>query len=827
MFRSSEAMLFLTTGMKTNFYLKTAIIGGLFAVPFIPLIISPSLFFPFIAGKGFAFRILVEIIFALWLILALRDSDYRPRMSHILTLTSLFLGIILLADVLGVAPYKSFWSNFERMEGFVALFHHFLYFIVAGSILATERLWSLFFHSSIGVSLFIGLYSTLQLLGELVINQGGVRVDGTFGNAAYLASYLLVHIFIICFFLSRDRISRSGDVLLSVALGSVSFLIYYAIHMARLGTEVVQNAGAFVLVVALALLVTSISIYATSRRAIWYIRFGEPVTYSLLALFLGVILIYTATRGAILALIGGALLTAILVVLFERENKTARKIGIGALAGVVIVVGAFFLFKDSDLIRNHPALTRIASISLSEGAPRFTIWNIGWQGFLERPILGFGQENFNYSFNTHYHPRMYAQEQWFDRAHNIFFDWLTAGGALGILSYLSLYGAAIWLIWKRDLKKGWLSRLMSKIHYVPDNSFSVTERSLLTGLIAAYLFQNIFVFDNIVSYILFFTILAYIHATHGQPLSDAWQKRLSFDIGFVNRVLAPLIVVILIAGLYVVNIRPIEAGSTLIQALRKQQEGNLEETYALYQKVFALKTFADSEAREQLIQTAINVVNSQNVDVTTKQKFLTLAKTELEKQLARTPDDARYVLFMGYLLNRTNQSLESIPYLERAVELSPKKQNMYFELGSAYLSAGMTTEAYETFKKAYEFETKYKEAAVFFAVGSLYADKKEEAVNALNQSYGTTTVSDDRLIKAFFEKQQWGLLMPILLERVASNPTSDQFRINLAAAYLQMKQPQKAIQELTILRGFPSVDEQGKAMIDQWISDIKAGKNPQ
>ncbi len=813
--------------MKTNFYLKTAIIGGLFAVPFVPLIIAPSLFFPFIAGKGFAFRILVEIIFALWLILALRDPEYRPRMSHLLTLTSLFVGIILLADIFGVAPYKSLWSNFERMEGFVSLLHHFLYFIVAGAILSTERLWSLFFHTSVGVSLFVGFYSTLQLLGELVINQGGVRVDGTFGNAAYLAAYLLIHIFILCFFLSRDRLSRSGDVLISVALGSVSFLIYYGIHIARLGTSVVQNAGASVLVVALLLLTASLSIYATSRRAIWYIRFGEPIVYSLSILFLGIILVYTATRGAILGLLGGALLTALLVVLFERENKTARRVGIAALVGVVMVVGAFFVLKDSTVVRDHPVLSRLASISLSEGTPRFTIWNIGWQGFLERPILGWGQENFNYSFNTHYHPRMYGQEQWFDRAHNIFFDWLTAGGVLGILSYLSLYGAALWLIWKRDFKKGWLSRLMGKIHSVPDNSFSVTERALLTGLLAAYLFQNMFVFDNIVTYILFFTILAYIHATHSSPLSDVWQKRISFDLGFVNKVLAPLIVVILFAGIYVINIRPIQAGSTLIQGLRKQQEGDLDTTYAKYQEVFALKTFADSEAREQLIQTAINVSNSPSVDVTTKQKFLTLAKSELEKQLVRTPNDARYVLFFGYLLNRTNQPKEALTYLNRAVDLSPKKQTMYFELGSAYLSAGLTTEAYETFKTAYEFEPKYKDAAVFFALGAMYNGKKTEAVTALNQTYGTTTVSDDRLVKAFFEKQEWGLLMPILLSRVASSPTNDQYRINLAAAYLQMKQPQKAIQELTILRGFESVDAEGKAMIDQWIADIKAGRNPQ
>src|SRR3989344_6375208 len=107
---------------------------------------------------------------------------------------------------------------------------------------------------------------------------------------------------------------------------------------------------------------------------------------------------------------------------------------------------------------------------------------------------------------------MYAQEQWFDRVHNTVLDWLVAGGALGLLSYLALFACALWCIRKRGV-------------------FDVFERSILTGLLAAYFFHNLFVFDNITSNLLFVSVLAYIAwranaATAPAPLfATSWSPR--------------------------------------------------------------------------------------------------------------------------------------------------------------------------------------------------------------------------------------------------------------------------------------------------------------
>src|SRR3989344_2958728 len=185
--------------MKTNNILKYLIYGGLFLLPFIPLVISSSMYFPFIAGKNFAFRILAEIIIGLWAILAVKDAKYRPKFSLISCAVLAFVAIIALADAFGAYPYKSFWSNYERMEGLATFLHLLGLFFATSSILNTEKLWSRFFHTSIGVSIILGIYGLFQLSGAIKINQGSVRVDGTLGNVTYLSEFMLFHIFLTIF----------------------------------------------------------------------------------------------------------------------------------------------------------------------------------------------------------------------------------------------------------------------------------------------------------------------------------------------------------------------------------------------------------------------------------------------------------------------------------------------------------------------------------------------------------------------------------------------------------------------------------------------------
>lgn len=736
--------------MKNNNILKYLVYGGLFLIPFIPFVITSSMYFPFITGKNFAFRILAEIIIGLWAILAVRDSKYRPKFSFISYAVLAFVAIIALADAFGVAPYKSFWSNYERMEGLVTLLHFLGLFFAASSILKTEKLWSRFFHVSIGVSMILGIYSLFQLSGAIRINQGGVRVDGTLGNATYLAVYMFFHIFLTSFFIVKRYYSNN------VGRGFFSDYINYI--------------------------------------------------YGAIIALQTVILYFTASRGPILGLIGGVLISSILIAIFEKEKRGIRKIAISILAIIIILSGSFIVLRDSDFVKSSPVLVRFSDISAGKGTAksRFIIWNMAYQGFKERPILGWGQENFNYAFNKYYNPRMFDQEQWFDRTHNVFFDWLVAGGALGILSYLSIFFAVIYSLWKKVR-----------------SNISIAEKSILTGLLAGYFFQNLFVFDNVTSYILFFAVIAYVHSRKiSQSVNLPVKEGIIISPSIANFIFIPIIGALTLFSFYFFNYKGYSASRALIQAMTPHSEGvakNLE----FFKKALAYGSFGDSEIREQLVQSAVRISTS-DATPEIKQALFDLTVAEMTKQLAKTPDDARYHLFTGSMLTAFKQYDQGLKGLQKASELSPNKQTIRFEIIGNLINSGKMADALKLAKETFELETSSNPSRVIYAVAAIYAKENKLADELLAPIQGTAFI-DDRVISAYAFTKQYGKIIPIIQAKINSDPSNIQNHISLAAAYLGNNQREAAVAEIQkIIEINPQFKEQGEF----YIKEIKAGRNP-
>src|ERR1035437_3114102 len=170
-------------------------LGALFLIPLMPLIVADKFFFPFISGKAFYFRILVEIAVCAWVVLAALDKEYRPRLSWIGIAVVSFVAWMFVADLFAINVAKAFWSNFERMEGWVMLIHLLGLFFAGSAVLRAEKKWRAWFLTSILVAVVLSGYALLQLAGSLAIHQGSVRIDATLGNSAYLAIYLL---FTVC-----------------------------------------------------------------------------------------------------------------------------------------------------------------------------------------------------------------------------------------------------------------------------------------------------------------------------------------------------------------------------------------------------------------------------------------------------------------------------------------------------------------------------------------------------------------------------------------------------------------------------------------------------
>ena len=741
--------------MNLNKILKYIINTGVFLVPFIPLVVTGSLFFPFISGKNFLFRIIVEIIFGAWAILAIKNREYRPKHSWILWSVFGFVGIIGVADLFGVNVMKSFWSNFERMEGWITLIHLLGYFLVVSTILNTQKLWNRFFNTSICVSIIVGFYGILQLLGVLTINQGGVRLDSTFGNATYLAIYMVFNIFLVMMFLFRrlnDRYKNGGKI----------------------------------------------------------VAFNWPDLFYIFAILIQVFILYhTATRGAILGLIGGLIITFVLLIIFDEKGGILRKISKYKLIALFVLILVFFAIKNTDIIKNSPSLSRIASISIDEATKaRFPVWNMALKGFQERPILGWGQENFNYVFNKNYEPKMYSQEQWFDRAHNIVMDWLVAGGILGLLSYLSLFFFGLFCLWKKER--------IENNNEISKNNFSLSDKAILTGLLAGYFFSNLFVFDNITSYILFFSVLSFIYVFSFNKKIER-DKPINVHNDWLKNVAVAFVTILTIGSIYFFNANGIMTGRSLIDALKNRN--NPELSLESFNKAFSYGYLGKTEAREQIVQTSASMADV-NIDLNVKQKFFDLANSEMLEQIKEDQENARHEVFLATFLNRYRFYDNAIPHFERALELSPNKQSTMFELGASYLNKGEKVKALKLLKKAFELDKSYLDARKIYAVGAIYNNNEKLLEELLIPTYGTVLVPDDIIIKAYFDTNQFEKVITIEKENIKKDPGNIQNRLYLVSSYLKQGRTSDAIKEVEkAIQDIPAFKTQGESV----IKDIKNG----
>jgi O-antigen ligase/tetratricopeptide (TPR) repeat protein len=673
---------------------------GIFAIPFIPLIISNSMFFPFITGKNFTFRVIVEVIFAAWIILACYDAQYRPKFSWIALGFTALLTTMAFSNVLGPNPEGSFWSNFERMEGYVTLVHVFLYMLVAGSMLTTERLWTRFFNTTVIASTLLAFYAFGQLSGDITINQGGARLDGTLGNSAYMAIYALFHIFIGAYLFSRAKTN-----------------VWRAVY------------GAFVL---------------------------------LFFFFL----MQTETRGTILGLVGGIGVAMTYMALFTKGHPQLRKIAIGSLVTLLVLVGLFVTFRNSSFIQNVPELKRIASISLSEGNVRFKIWDMAYEGFKERPLIGWGQSNFSYIFNQKYDPSLYFAESWYDRSHDIFFDWLVTGGILGFVAYFSIYLSALYYLFLRPLMR-------------KDESFTVTERGILLGLLVGYLIHNVFVFDNIVSYIFYGTILAFIHSRVSTPIPAIASVRPNERI--IEQVIAPVVAVAMVLVVYVVNVPGIKAAGDIIKAF---QATTPETMLTAFDVALSRDSFGNQEIREQMTRRAQEVIFNKETPQEVKDELTKKVEGELLKQIEEKPGDARAHVFIAsfYRSLGTPESLDkAATQLERARELSPKKQQIIFEQGLVYLQKQDNERMYEYFKEAYELDTTYKDARVFYAMAGIATGRFgiiDEVIT--DEQTRDAFYINDLIVQVAYTAKQYKLVADIFAYRIIKNPQDPQLRTNLA-----------------------------------------------
>ncbi len=472
----------------------------LYASLLTPLLLVKPTFFPFIAAKAISFRFCIELavlFFLLHILAHLRNSAYMEalvkRLKHpFVVWMGVFAIAVTITALIGVNPTQSFWSNFERGEGAFQMLHYAAFFILAALMITDRKSIERFLMTTIWVSIPMCLYALLQLTTDPSPNNWFVVAPG-------------------------DRVSGT--------LGNPSYLAAYLLFCLT-----------FILYF----------IYATKDQI-------NRVLWSVLFVFEGFILLKTGTRGAFLGLVIGVLLLAVINV-FLTHNKKIRFMLIGCFAAGVTLIAVFFATNQAPVWRQIPVLNRLVNFNsaVNDIRPRIWTWGSALSGSIEKPIAGWGAENFPYVFDKYYNPSHYGIESFFDRTHNGILEYLITGGLLVLIPWLLI----IYYYYRRLAKR-------------PKNFWF----SVMLTLPVCYLIQSFFLFDTLPIYLAYFSFLIYAMNTEpgADPIVSPEKDAIAGD-GLIA-----LVIIICIAGaalIYTTAVRPLVKNRLLSDALRLQNDFN-------------------------------------------------------------------------------------------------------------------------------------------------------------------------------------------------------------------------------------------------------------
>jgi tetratricopeptide (TPR) repeat protein len=734
-----------------NFYpnrstdiLRKILVVFVYALLLTPMLLSSRYFFPYISTKTFYFRLLVEIAFVLYLLLAFSDSRHRPNLSPLHWAIFLYTTIVMAAGIFGVNFYRSFWGNTERGEGILTFLHVIMLFVILAGLFRSQKSWERYFLAVVIVGLVSAIYATFQKLCgdpgsapattafakfcENNIVSGDVsRISALIGNAAFYAGYLITNIYLALW---------------------LSFRRHQAVWM---------------------------------RLFLWAV-----IIYEL------VIINYTRTRGAIIGLVLGLAVMMVLA-LFTSRRAVVRYSAAGAIVFLVLAGSLVYYFRDTPFILNAGGLNNVTHISSTDTTTesRLLTWQASLRGWQDRFWLGYGYENFAIPFNKYFPAKVFrdaGSQIWFDRAHSIFFDVSVSNGIFGILTYLSFYVLAFWILWQ---------------YYRKDRENHRFTFIIFVGFLFSYLLQNLFVFDTLGTYIAFYSILAFITYLSVYTPQVNKPKTEKFVVSPVNPFLATVLIVVLAFTTYSAVFKPAQANAKVTEALYLSSKGDLQGMLDKYREVLDMNTYVSEEARQKLAEAVMQIRDVSSISNEAKYRAFRMAINEMDTAIKRAPQDARNYMFLMALYNNDPEPgpglrNKVIEEGRKALELSPTRPQIYFEMGQAAFSLNQYDEGVGYFETAVKLNPATAEShwnlALAYAVAGKYADA-EKQIDYIFDHKRMGKIGDaglKNLINIYSNGGQAQLTVRLYQEYLDRNPNDSKSLVNLALIYGNTCQVEKA-----------------------------------
>lgn len=430
----------------------------------------------------------------------------------------------------------------------------------------------------------------------------------------------------------------------------------------------------------------------------------------------------TGSRGALIGLAVGVIVFAAVYAFFSK-NRKARFVILGALILMFLAYGALYASRNSEFITHYPSLARLTSLS-GGSTTRLIAWKIGLQSFLERPLTGWGYDNFHILFNRHYNPQSLEfgyYETWFDRAHNTVIDTLAMTGLFGFLTYFGIFGALFWSVY-RAYRRKWID---------------LPIMSVFVALPLAYFVQNLLVFDQPAGFTMsFFMYGLIICATSAQFVGA--KEEIVGDKEKAKPKAIPwavfgVLMAISLAVVWRYSVLPFKASYYTIKSNNYFAGGALPVAYDYAVKAADIptpyldeQTFLQSRNLIQLVEGGAIPGKYQDW-----RKWHDLVVDVTKRHLAEHPNNTHpHFIFARFLHAFANLVPEDAALAEEhykeSIRTSPKRQQLFYSIARFYLERGQKEEGLDYFKQALEFNPNVGESRWYVGLSTMFDFMKVE-----------------------------------------------------------------------------------------------------
>ncbi|TAE23999.1 MAG: hypothetical protein EAZ91_21060 [Cytophagales bacterium] len=587
---------------------------------FTPLVFSTTSFFGFVSERGLFFRAVVELMAV---IAVFKPGFWRLGWSWLQLSVVLFLVVIGLADVVGVDARLSLLSGFLRMEGFVGYLHLGLYALVLARAGFSSQQWNTAFLTSIGISILVfvvGYFSPTGWLGDRY------RFVATVGQPTFLAIYWLIHLFLAA---------------------------YMALALNKLPVRL------------------------------------RLMSFGIVAIILLWGIILTGARSAVLGLFVGSIATG-LAWLWTRQRilgNTARTLPAMAaiIVGITILaVGSYTMARYTTVFRNVPGLGRMADLTRGNNTlpARQITTQIALRSIQERPLLGWGQENYSYAFPKFYDPALVAGRatEWYDRVHCVPLEWACSAGILGFLAYCFLW---FWLI-RRVVVTWGCSR----------------ATAVLLGLLAAYFTFNLLNPDNLLAAQFFFLLIGFVETNQSGQITAFFAKTPLARTAIITFWLVTTL------GLAYFTLN----GYQTLHRLDKQAAmTNGLERMTFLRTIYSQAQIGRYEVADAVESFAISALQQPDLPPSARQFCYDQALAVMADQQRERPRYGRLLLRISSLQAAAGQYDKAIDLIKQAIALDgPSRPATFMLLGETYLMQQNYPAAMVAFAQAYQLQPRWQ-----------------------------------------------------------------------------------------------------------------------